>query len=64
MRRILTVKFEMELFAHPHASPELATQLGSKEHRDVARQCVRESLVVLKNEAQALPLSKRSNTSP
>ena len=59
VRRILTVKFEMELFAHPYASPELATQLGSKEHRDVARQCVRESLVVLKNEAQALPLSKK-----
>ena len=59
VRRILTVKFEMDLFEHPFASPELAAQFGSKEHRDVARQCVRESLVLLKNDANALPLSKK-----
>jgi len=57
--RILTVKFEMDLFAHPFAAPELAAQLGSREHREVARQCVRESLVILKNEAKTLPLSKQ-----
>ncbi|HUK91709.1 MAG TPA: glycoside hydrolase family 3 C-terminal domain-containing protein, partial [Blastocatellia bacterium] len=30
----------------------------SPQHRDVARQCVRESLVLLKNEHAALPISK------
>lgn len=59
VRRILTVKFEMDLFTHPFATPELAAQLGSPEHRAVARQCVRESLVVLKNEAKTLPLAKQ-----
>lgn len=59
VRRILTVKLEMGLFAHPFAAPELANQIGSQEHRAVARECVRESLVVLKHEKQTLPLSKR-----
>jgi beta-glucosidase len=58
VRRILTVKFEMGLFEHPFAAPELAGKLGSQEHREVARQCVRESLVLLKNEKHALPLTK------
>lgn len=58
VKRILTVKLQMGLFEHPYASPELANQLGSKEHRAVARQCVRESLVVLKNDRHALPLAK------
>lgn len=59
VRRILTVKFEMGLFAHPFAAPELAKAFGSKAHREVARECVRESLVVLKNEKQTLPLAKQ-----
>lgn len=58
VRRILTVKFEMGLFEQPYAAPELAAEFGSKAHREVARQCVRESLVVLKNEKQTLPLAK------
>jgi beta-glucosidase len=59
VRRILTVKVEMGLFKHPYAAPELAAEFGSKAHREVARQCVRESLVVLKNEKQTLPLAKQ-----
>ena len=34
--------------------------IGSQKHRDVARECVRESLVLLKNERSALPLSKKT----
>ena len=59
VRRILTVKFAMGLFEHPYAAPELAKEFGSPAHREVARACVRESLVVLKNEKQTLPLSKQ-----
>jgi beta-glucosidase len=59
VRRILTVKFEMGLFEHPDAAPELAKEFGSAAHREVARACVRESLVVLKNEKQTLPLAKQ-----
>ena len=58
--RILRVKFEMGLFEHPYTSdPALAAAIGSPAHRQVARQCVRESLVLLKNENHTLPLSKK-----
>jgi beta-glucosidase len=59
--RILRVKFAMGLM-NPDRSPladrSLHKNFGSAEHRQVARQCVRESLVVLKNERQILPLRK------
>ena len=58
-RRILRVKFAMGLFENPYAEPKLLGSLGSEAHRKVARQCVRESLVLLKNDRQALPLSKK-----
>lgn len=58
-RRILRTKFQMGIFARPYANPELMAQVGSPAHRKVARQCVRESLVLLKNENHALPLTKK-----
>jgi beta-glucosidase len=36
----------------------LTADIGSAEHREVARECVRQSLVLLKNTDHALPLSK------
>ena len=43
----------------PATDPKLTAAIGSPEHRAVARQCVRESLVLLKNEKHVLPLSKK-----
>jgi len=58
--RILRVKFQMGLFEHPYTDdPALTAAIGSAAHRQVARQCVRESLVLLKNEGRSLPLSKK-----
>jgi beta-glucosidase len=58
--RILRIKFQMGLFEHPYAdNPALTADIGSAAHREVARQCVRESLVLLKNEKHLLPLSKK-----
>jgi beta-glucosidase len=58
-RRILRVKYQMGLFDNNDpVDPALTAAIGSPEHRDVARQAVRESLVLLKNEHRALPLSK------
>lgn len=58
VRRILTVKFLLGLFDHPYADPNLLRTVGSEEHRQIARQAVRESLVLLKNENLVLPLDK------
>lgn len=57
--RILRVKSAMKLAARPMEpeSAALAT-IGSSRHRAVARECVRKSLVLLKNE-NVLPLAKR-----
>jgi beta-glucosidase len=56
--RILHAKFTLGLFEHPLADPEAFERIGSAEHRAVAREAVRQSLVLLKNENQALPIAK------
>ncbi len=59
--RILRVKFAAGLMAKdysPLADKTLQAQFGSAEHRAVARQAVRESLVLLKNNNKVLPLAK------
>src|SRR5204862_2699382 len=58
VRRILRVKFEMGLFDQKPVDPALTAAIGSAAHRAVARDCVRQSLVLLKNDHAALPLSK------
>ena len=59
VRRILLVKFEMNIFSNPFTDRSLMPTFGSKEHRQVARECVRQSLVLLKNENKTLPISKK-----
>jgi len=58
VRRILRIKIQMGVFENPWTDPALTAQIGSAAHRQVARQCVRESLVLLKNDHHALPLAK------
>ena len=59
VRRILLVKYEMGLFNKYTMDPNLTDAIGSAKHREVARECVRESLVLLKNDKSALPLSNK-----
>lgn len=59
VRRILTVKFQMGLFENRPDDPALMASIGSPEHRQVARECVRHSLVLLKNDNHVLPLSTK-----
>jgi len=60
VRRILRVKTRTRLFDHPFSDPDLTAKVGCDEHRQVARECVRQSLVLLKNENHALPLAKKA----
>ncbi|KAK9280598.1 hypothetical protein L1049_014292 [Liquidambar formosana] len=64
VKRILRVKFIMGLFENPLADTSLVNQLGSKEHRELARKAVRKSLVLLKNgkssDKPLLPLPKKA----
>ena len=57
--RILRVKFESGVFEQPYANRELvaAGVVGSDEHRALAREAVRKSLVLLKNDQELLPIA-------
>ncbi len=56
--RILRVKFELGVFEQPFADESLLVRVGSAEHRAVAQEAVRQSLVLLKNNNNTLPLPK------
>ncbi len=58
VKRILRIKFMKGLFEHPFANRSLFSKVGSPEHRFVAREAVRKSLVLLKKKDDVLPLPK------
>ncbi len=60
VRRILRQKFRLGLFERPFPDASLIDKIGIPEHRAVARQAVRESLVLLKNTNNLLPLKENS----
>jgi len=56
VRRILRIKFMMGLF--DKGITQTAGSIGTPEHREVARECVHQSVVLLKNADNLLPLRK------
>ena len=63
VRRILSVKFAYGLFDKPRPAERICSNhadFGSQKHRQVAREAVRKSLVLLKNRGNLLPLNKHA----
>src|SRR5438552_838793 len=58
VRRILKVKFELGLFDNPMPNPALKSRVGLPESRQTSLQAARESMTLLKNTNNLLPLSK------
>jgi beta-glucosidase len=61
LRRLLCARFRLGMFDSPERVPYASIPAGvvnCSEHRELARQMARESIVLLKNESHLLPLSK------
>ena len=56
--RILRVKYEINLFEDPFGKAEYAKYVGAEDHRTIARNAVKKSMVLLKNDSGILPLKK------
>jgi beta-glucosidase len=56
VRRILRLKFELGLFDHPYVDPT-AADAAVEANRDLAKKAADESITLLRNQNNALPLS-------
>jgi beta-glucosidase len=56
--RILKVKFELGLFKNPYPDKSLKKRFACKEFEAVNLQAAQESIILLKNDKQILPLAK------
>ena len=62
VRRILRIKFRLGLFEHPYADEARESIIFSREHLAAAREVAVRSMVLLKNENDLLPLSKKARS--
>ena len=63
VRRVLRVKFAAGLFDNPYTDPTRAkSEILSPENLQVARKMAQESMVLLKNQNNLLPLNKNAGT--
>ena len=61
VRRVLRAKYKLGLFEDPYRYGSVEreqTQVLTAEHRETARKAAQQSMVLLKNDAQTLPLKK------
>src|SRR5215469_244548 len=57
LARVLAAKFRLGLFDHPYVDPDYAERVNNgPEHKQLALETARKSLVLLKNEKNLLPL--------
>ncbi len=58
VRRILRVKFQLGLFENPLPNPSVKSNFGKPEYSEVSLQATRETMTLLKNDGNILPLAK------
>ena len=56
--RVLELKFRLGLFENPYIETNRTEIVGSDEHREIALEAARQSMVLLKNDNQLLPLDR------
>jgi beta-glucosidase len=60
VRRILRIKFKVGLFDHPYADPNREkTDILTPQNREIARKLAFESMILLQNKNDVLPLSRK-----
>ena len=60
VRRVLRLKYRLGLFEKPYWSRSEYPDFGSTEHEDLAKYAADESITLLKNEGDVLPISANS----
>lgn len=60
VRRILKLKFDLGLFDYPYPDRERISRAGTETNRQKALDAARESLVLMKNEKNILPLAENT----
>ena len=59
VKRVLRLKFEMGLFEHPYVNVEdVKSHVRTKKHVQLAKKVAQESIILLKNQVDLLPLNK------
>ncbi|WP_044207157.1 glycoside hydrolase family 3 N-terminal domain-containing protein [Flammeovirga sp. OC4] len=58
VRRILKLKFELNLFENPYTDYKNYPEYGGEKHHQIARQSAHEVITLLKNEDNILPLKE------
>lgn len=62
LRRVLRMKFALGLFDDPFADPAREKIMLCEEHRKIARDMARQSVILLKNEDNVLPLNEETTS--
>src|SRR6185369_2342948 len=58
VRRILRVKYQLGLFENPMPNSSVKSNFGKPEYTEVSLQAARETMTLLKNDGNLLPLAK------
>ena len=62
VRKVLTLKFDLGIFEAPYPDPKHHSRIGKSEHKQIALEAAQESIALLKNDTDLLPLEDKGGT--